>query len=361
LFHLSKECRVPDHRLAPRSTLVSAHPSRRTLLARLGIGAAALVVRPHLSIAAQDASPDACADAAPDDLIASASAFFTEGLAAGNFDIIDEIYASDGTHNAAFFPVAPDLQTIKDLLAGLRTAFPDITVTIDEAFTDGEFVVIRWTDSGTFSEPIQGFAPTGAYVSWSGMNIFQFRCGQIIESWAESDTLTQLGLNLDPDAPIPATPAIVASPSASCVETTEQDNIDLAVAWFDILNSKDVTLYNDLVSPDTIHHFGLRRDAVGLNALQEAIGTFFTAFPDLTHVDEQIIASDDLVAIRYTNSGTFDGPFLGAEPTGATVTWTGINIFRIACGKVVESWSENAGLHLWRQLGIVPPAATPAA
>jgi predicted ester cyclase len=39
------------------------------------------------------------------------------------------------------------------------------------------------------------------------------------------------------------------------------------------------------------------------------------------------------------------------EPTGKTVNFTGINIYRFACGKIVESWSEIDALDVLRQLG----------
>jgi hypothetical protein len=51
---------------------------------------------------------------------------------------------------------------------------------------------------------------------------------------------------------------------------------------------------------------------------------------------------------------------MGAEPTGEEVTWSGINILRFECGVVAEHWSELSGLNLWRQLGILDEAATPA-
>ncbi len=289
-----------------------------------------------------------------------ASSFFTEGLAAGNLDIVDEIYASASTHDGAFFPVAPDHQAIKDLLADIRTAFPDLTVVMDDAFTDGEFVVIRWTCSGTFSASVQGFAPTGEYVSWSGVNIFQFACGLIVESWSEADNLTQLGLGLDSGTEVVVATPAVATPVAACAETSEAENIELAQQWLSVFTTGDLDSLADLVTPDTRHHFGLRRDTIGLVPLQEGIQLFLTGFPDMETVVEQAIAHDNLVALRYSVTGTLDGPFLSAEPNGTRAEWTGINVFRFECGRVAESWSEVAGVSLWQQLGIVPTAATPA-
>jgi predicted ester cyclase len=45
---------------------------------------------------------------------------------------------------------------------------------------------------------------------------------------------------------------------------------------------------------------------------------------------------------------------MGAAPTGKSVTWGFINIYRIADGKVVELWSEGDHLGLMQQIGLVP-------
>ncbi len=357
---------MTTHRFDALIKILATRLSRRSAMQATGLGLATSVIgMQRLPALAQDSSPVAspsgdCVSLGQIEKEAMATRFFTEGLAQGNLDVIDEIYAPDGRHNAAFFPVAPNPQAIKNVLAGLRSAFPDIEVAIDDVFGDGDFVVVRWTDTGSFTAEVQGFPPTGEKVSWSGINIFQFTCGRISESWAESDTLTQLGLGLDTGSAVQATPDAGATPASDCVDGSEDANVAIAVKWFDVWNSKDVSLYEALVTPDTIHHFGLQRDSVGLTALQDGVTAFFTAFPDLVHTDKEIIADGDLVVIRFSHSGTFTGPFLGTNPTGVKVIWSGINIFRFECGVVAESWSEVSGLDLWRQLGIVDaPGATP--
>ncbi|MGI8483078.1 MAG: ester cyclase [Thermomicrobiales bacterium] len=262
--------------------------------------------------------------------------------------------------DAAALPDAANPEAIKGVVKALRTSFPDIRVTVDEVLSDSDLVVVRWTSTGTFAVEFQGVAPTGEQVAWSGTNMFRLACGLIVEVWSESDTLTQLGLGLDTDTTSLATPDGRATRSPDCVDLSEEDNTNVAVQWMDIWKTKDVSLYEALVSPDTIHHFGLRRDSRGLQALQDGAESFFTAFPDLTHTNEEIAAEGDLVAVRFSNNGTFTGPFLGAEPTGKEVTWTGINIFRFECGVVAESWAEVSSFDLWQQLGILERTATPA-
>lgn len=49
------------------------------------------------------------------------------------------------------------------------------------------------------------------------------------------------------------------------------------------------------------------------------------------------------------------GDFQGIPTTGKQVTQTGIDILRIAGGKVVERWGQFDDLGLLQQLGVVPP------
>ena len=48
----------------------------------------------------------------------------------------------------------------------------------------------------------------------------------------------------------------------------------------------------------------------------------------------------DRVAFRWSISGTHLGDWLGVPPTGNHLTATGITLFRIAFGKVVQSWTS---------------------
>jgi predicted ester cyclase len=70
------------------------------------------------------------------------------------------------------------------------------------------------------------------------------------------------------------------------------------------------------------------------------MGDFLDAFPDLRYEFDLWITQDDYVVERYTATGTQQGPLPGLPATGRRATWTGINIFRIECGKIVEIWSE---------------------
>ena len=57
---------------------------------------------------------------------------------------------------------------------------------------------------------------------------------------------------------------------------------------------------------------------------------------------------------RFTARGLPKGEFMALSATGKPITMTGIEIFQIKDGKIVELWGEANLLGIMQQLGIVP-------
>ena len=66
------------------------------------------------------------------------------------------------------------------------------------------------------------------------------------------------------------------------------------------------------------------------------------------------LAEGDLVATRFTSSGTHTGTFQGIGPTGRELSWTGMVIDRVQDDRIVESWGNWDMMGMLQQLGIVP-------
>lgn len=85
------------------------------------------------------------------------------------------------------------------------------------------------------------------------------------------------------------------------------------------------------------------------------VGTFRAALPDIHLVNDDLFGEGDTVIQRWTARGTHTGePLFGAPASGAPLTMTGINEFRIAEGRIVERWGVMDATGLLRQLGLVP-------
>jgi steroid delta-isomerase-like uncharacterized protein len=90
--------------------------------------------------------------------------------------------------------------------------------------------------------------------------------------------------------------------------------------------------------------------------VKRVVEAFRDSFPDLEGSLEDQTAEGDKVVNRYTGRGTHRGEFLGVGPTGREVELSGVTIFRLRGGKIVEGWDFYDGLGLLRQLGAMPPS-----
>jgi predicted ester cyclase len=80
----------------------------------------------------------------------------------------------------------------------------------------------------------------------------------------------------------------------------------------------------------------------------------FVAFPDLQFMLDDLLADRDRVVARFTARGTQTGVFQDIPATGSAATVSGIAIYRLAGGMVVEQWLEYDQLGLLQQLGVIP-------
>jgi steroid delta-isomerase-like uncharacterized protein len=88
---------------------------------------------------------------------------------------------------------------------------------------------------------------------------------------------------------------------------------------------------------------------------------FRQAFPDLQWRIDLVFGEADLVAGRWTASGTHTGSWGDLPPTGKRAEFSGVNIFRFGDdGKVVEIWNHRDDLGLMNQLGAAVFAGAPS-
>jgi len=80
---------------------------------------------------------------------------------------------------------------------------------------------------------------------------------------------------------------------------------------------------------------------------------FYTAFPDMRHTIEEIVASDDGVAVRFILRGTHTGAFFGMPPTHKAVTIAANVIMRVEGGRVKRLFGIFDEAGMLRQLGVL--------
>jgi len=114
-----------------------------------------------------------------------------------NLNAIDDLISADYIHHDANSPAASGIDGYKQFVNYYMNAFPDAHFTIDDAFTDGQSEVTRWTVVGTHEGELAGIPRTGRRFSVTGISIARIANGKIIESWNNWDALglmQQLGV-----------------------------------------------------------------------------------------------------------------------------------------------------------------------
>lgn len=115
----------------------------------------------------------------------------------------------------------------------------------------------------------------------------------------------------------------------------------------------DLGIVDELVAEDYKNHNPIVPDAPpGPEGFKENVSALLTAFPDITWSIEDVIAEGDKVVFRAVGHGTHEGELMGIEPTGREVTLSGIVIFRIDDGRVVERWAQFDTMGMLSQLGV---------
>ena len=78
------------------------------------------------------------------------------------------------------------------------------------------------------------------------------------------------------------------------------------------------------------------------------------AFTDREAGYDVTFADGDICGFRYRFTGAHTGQHddIGLPPTGERISITGVTIFRVADGKIVESWAQPDRLALIQQLGV---------
>lgn len=129
------------------------------------------------------------------------------------------------------------------------------------------------------------------------------------------------------------------------------------------LNARDASIIDATYAADYVGHDPDRPKPRTVDDLRAVFTQFLgSVVPDGRYTIEHLVAEGDLVLWHWTFGGTHRGEFMGVAPTGKRFSFGGVNLFRLAGGKVVEDWVYRDSVGFMRQLGLLPqPGAPPPA
>lgn len=121
----------------------------------------------------------------------------------------------------------------------------------------------------------------------------------------------------------------------------------------EVINAEVDAVIDALFDANVVVHDPLSGTNVGIDAFRALLSIFNTAFPHHRVTVERMIAEGDEVAVLHTHYATHSGPFMGLPPTGTEVVVSGVELFRIRAGKIVEFWRKDDDVALLMQLGML--------
>ena len=105
--------------------------------------------------------------------------FVDEVITQGNMEIASQYAWEDVVEQVPFPGQGPGLEGLKDVLQGMRTAFPDLIFSIQEQIKEGDKVASRFEWTGTHKAAFLGVPPTGRSVRVWGVVIDRLVEGRI--------------------------------------------------------------------------------------------------------------------------------------------------------------------------------------
>ena len=149
--------------------------------------------------------------------------------------------------------------------------------------------------------------------------------------------------------------------SAYWVSSPQEKN-KLICRWLieAVWNAGDLDLIAEFMTADSVFHGdGLIGELPGVEGYTMFAVMTHAAFPDVNFTIDDMIAENDLVGIRVSETATHTGPLRTIPVTGAAITSRAMIIYRFADGRIQEGWIQTDALGMLTQIGVLPPMGTP--
>jgi len=115
----------------------------------------------------------------------------------GNLGEVAGTISPEYSHTITDGRTGRGVDLVKQRITDWRNSFPDTNITIEEAITEGDKVVTRYTVQATQKGEFDGIPPTNTQVTFEAVDIHRIAGGKIVEGWRKWDRLglrEQLGV-----------------------------------------------------------------------------------------------------------------------------------------------------------------------
>ncbi len=115
-------------------------------------------------------------------------------------DLVDEVFDEGFVEHNSPLGEMTGRDAVREGFRTFQTAFPDVSVTVEDVSCEGDLVAMRVRIRGTHESEFMGIAPSGNPIDLGGLLLHRVADGMVTERWAYFDTLDwarQLGATGD--------------------------------------------------------------------------------------------------------------------------------------------------------------------
>jgi steroid delta-isomerase-like uncharacterized protein len=136
---------------------------------------------------------------------------------------------------------------------------------------------------------------------------------------------------------------------------TIEERIDIARGFVaDVFSGRNAERAREYFTADVAWHGGALGSVTGVDTIVPILGGFIGALDDIDAHVQDVIASDDLVAVRLVVTAAHTGNLLGVPASGNRIRWDAVDIYRINDdGKISEQWAFEDLAAILSQAGAI--------
>jgi len=106
----------------------------------------------------------------------------------GDLEKIDELFTADFIRHDPGRELHGPAQN-RQFISALRSAFPDLRITVEDRIAENDKVCVRYRFEGTHMGVFNGIPPTKKRAAYTGILIYRILNDRIAEQWTEFDLL----------------------------------------------------------------------------------------------------------------------------------------------------------------------------
>lgn len=120
----------------------------------------------------------------------------------------------------------------------------------------------------------------------------------------------------------------------------------------EVFNGHDPERARDFFTSDAVWHGPSIATVTGVDNIVPLLTAFISPLSDIRAEEQDVIASEDLVALRLVVTAKQTGDVLGMPATGREFRWDAVDIYRVTDdGKISEQWAFEDMAAIGSQLG----------